>query len=104
MLKLGSIGCLLVLLLVLGVGVAGLTAAPCGVPLAERLLGRTPQAQVDRLLRAVRRGDEAAALRAWELPSGGDDPRTQRLAERRAAVVAALLAQPRATLASARVL
>jgi len=61
--------------------------------LLERITGNTPAARTRAYLEAVLRGDEKAALAAWELPSWElPDGRSKALAERRQAVTHELIA------------
>lgn len=62
--------------------------SPVRLTLQERITGNTPEARIKTYVRAVLRGDEEAALAAWELPNG---PSTA-LAERRQAVTRELIA------------
>jgi len=83
----GRIGFTLTLLLLLVV--AGPRASCNGAnQLVERLLARTPQAQVERFLAAVARGDRQAALDLW-WPEGASD---EAMEARREATVDTLLA------------
>jgi len=61
--------------------------------LFERISGNTPEAKIRTYVRAMLRGDEEAALTAWELPSWElPNGRSTAIAERRLAVTREMIA------------
>ena len=68
-------------------------SSPVRLTLQEWITGNTPEARIKAYVKAVLRGDEEAALAAWELPSWElPNGRSATLAERRQAVTRELIA------------